>query len=137
MKKFVALLLVLCMALTMTAALAEETTTVTTYMMAAAVDAEGNYVDLETAQLPVLVLAIDSATNECAFGTEEETVAGTYEIVTGEDDVLVLYVVLADGSEVVMFYVAEDDAWMLVDEATGMSMFLFNLEVLAAEADAA
>ena len=134
MKKFVALLLVLCMALTMAFAVAEEeATTVTTYMMAAAVDADGNYVDLETAELPVLVLAIDSASNECAFGTEDETVEGTYEIVTGDDGVMMLYVTLNDGSEAVMFYVVEDDAWMLVDE-NGISMFLFNVEALAEEA---
>lgn len=132
MKKFTALFLALAMILTMAFAMAEEST-VSTYMMTAAVDAEGNYIDLETAELPVLVLAIDGASNECAFGTEEETVEGTYEIVAGEDGVLVLTATLADGSTVVMFYVAEDDAWMLIDE-DGVSMFLFNLETLAAEA---
>ena len=132
MKKFTALFLALAMILTMAFAMAEEST-VSTYMMAAAVDAEGNYIDLETAELPVLVLAIDGASNECAFGTEEETVAGTYEIVAGEDGVMVLTATLADGSTVVMFYVAEDDAWMLIDES-GVSMFLFNLETLADEA---
>lgn len=128
MKKFVAVLMSLALVLTMAFAVAESTTS--TYMMAAAVDAEGNYIDLETAELPVLVLAIDGASNECAFGSEEETMAGTYEIVAGEDGVLVLTVALADGSEAVMFYVAEDDAWMLVDVESGVSMFLFNIDNL-------
>lgn len=132
MKKFTALFLALVMILTMAFAVAEEST-VSTYMMAAAVDAEGNYIDLETAELPVLVLAIDGASNECAFGTEEETVEGTYEIVAGEDGVMMLTANLADGSAVVMLYVAEDDAWMLIDES-GVSMFLFNLDTLADEA---
>lgn len=135
MKKFVALFVVLSMILTMAFAVAEEST-ISTYMMVAAADAEGNYIDLETAELPVLVLVIDGASNECAFGTEGETVEGTYEIVTGEDGVLVLTAALNDGSSVVMFYVAEDDAWMVIDE-NGTSMFLFNLETLAAEAEAA
>lgn len=132
MKKFTALFLALAMILTMAFAVADEST-ISTYIMAAAVDAEGNYIDLETVELPVLVLAIDGASNECAFGAEEETVEGTYEIVAGEDGVMVLTATLNDGSTVVMFYVAEDDAWMLVDES-GVSMFLFNLEALTAEA---
>lgn len=99
--------------------------------MVAAVDADGNYVDLETAELPVLVLAIDGASDKCAFGTEGETTEGTYTILAGEDGVMLLTVTMADGSEVVMVYVAEDDAWMLVDPESGVSMFLYNLEALA------
>lgn len=132
MKKFVAVLVALSMLLTMAFAVAEESA-ISTYMMAAAADAEGNVVSIEDAQLPILVLSIDGASNECAFGTEGETVEGTYEIVTGEDGVLVLTAALSDGSEVVMFYVVEDDAWMLVDES-GISMFLFNIDALVDEA---
>ena len=130
MKKFVAVIVALSMLLTVAFAMAEEESTVSTYMLAAANDAEGNLVSIEDAQLPVFVLAIDGASNACAFGTEEEMVEGTYEIVAGEDDVLVLYVTLSTGEETVMFYDAEQDAWMLVDEETGVCMYLFNIEAL-------
>ena len=130
MKKFVAVIVALSMLLTVAFAMAEEESTVSTYMLVAANDAEGNLVSIEDAQLPVFVLAIDGASNACAFGTEEEMVEGTYEIVAGEDDVWVLYVTLSTGEETVMFYDAEQDAWMLVDEETGVCMYLFNIEAL-------
>ena len=129
MKKFVAAIVALSMLLTMAFAVAEEST-VSTYMLAAINDAEGNVISIEEAELPIMVLVIDGASNQCAFGTEEEQVEGTYEIVAGEDDVLVLYVTLNDGSETVMFYDAEQDAWMLVEEETGICMYLFNVENL-------
>ena len=129
MKKFVAILVALSMLLTMAFAVAEEST-VSTYMLAAINDAEGNVISIEEAELPVFVLAIDGASNACGFGTEEEMVDGTYEIVDGEDGVLVLYVTLSNGEETVMFYVAEDDAWMMVDEESGICMYLFNIEAL-------
>lgn len=129
MKKFVALFVALSMLLTLAFAVAEEST-VSTYMLAAVNDAEGNLMSIEDAQLPVLVLSIDGASNACAFGTEEELVEGTYEIVTGEDGVLVLYVTLSTGEETVMFYVADKDAWMLVDEESGICMYLFNIEAM-------
>ena len=127
MKKFVAVIVALSMLLTMALAMADETT-VSTYIMTAAADAEGNVVSIEEAQLPILVLAIDGASDACAFGTEEELVEGTYEIVVGDDDVLVLYVTLTTDEEIVMFYVPDEDAWMLVDEESGISMYLFNIE---------
>ncbi len=129
MKRILAAIVALSMLLTMAFALAEESS-ISTYMMVAANDAEGNVVSIEEYQLPVLVLAIDGASNECAFGTEEAMVEGTYEIIAGEDDVLVLYVTLTTGEETVMFYDAEQDAWMLVDEESGICMYLFNLETL-------
>ena len=127
MKKFVAVIVALSMLLTMALAMADETT-ISTYIMTAAADAEGNVVSIEEAQLPILVLAIDGASDACAFGTEEELVEGTYEIVVGDDDVLVLYVTLTTDEEIVMFYVPDEDAWMLVDEESGISMYLFNIE---------
>ena len=131
MKKFVAVLVAVAMLLTMAFAVAEEST-VSYYQLAAAADAEGNVVSIEA--LPVFILGIDGASNACCFGTEEETAEGTYEIVAGEDGVYVLYVVLSTGEEVMMFYVAEDDAWMMLDEESGVSMYLFNVEALYAEA---
>lgn len=130
MKKCIALLVALTMLMTMAFAVAEENT-VSTYMLAAINDAEGNVISIEEAELPIFVLAIDGATNACGFGTEEEMVEGTYEIVAGEDGVLVLYVTLNNGEETVMFYVADEDAWMLVDEESGTCMYLFNIEALA------
>ena len=130
MKKFVAILVALFMLLTVAFAMAEEESTISTYMLAAINDAEGNIISIEEAELPIFVLAIDGASNACAFGTEEEMVEGTYEIVAGEDGVLVLYVTLSNGEETVMFYVAEDDAWMMVDEESGICMYLFNIEAL-------
>lgn len=84
MKKFVAVIVALSMLLTVAFAMAEEESTVSTYMLAAANDAEGNLVSIEDAQLPIFVLAIDGASNACGFGTAEEMVEGTYEIVAGK-----------------------------------------------------
>lgn len=127
MKKVVAILVALSMVLALAFAVADEST-VSTYMLAAVTDAEGNVISLEDAELPVFVLAIDGASDVCGFGTEEEMAEGTYEIIAGEDGVLVLYVTLASGEETVMFYVAEEDAWMMVDEESGICMYLFNIE---------
>lgn len=117
------------MVLALAFAVADEST-VSTYMLAAVTDAEGNVISLEDAELPVFVLAIDGASDVCCFGTEEEMAEGTYEIIAGEDGVLVLYVTLASGEETVMFYVAEEDAWMMVDEESGICMYLFNVEAM-------
>ena len=57
-------------------------------------------------------------------------VNGTYEIVAGEDGVWMLYVTLENGEETVMLYVADEDAWMLMDEESGYGMYLFNIEAL-------
>lgn len=129
MKKVVAILVALSMVLALAFAVADEST-VSTYMLAAVTDAEGNVISLEDAELPVFVLAIDGASDVCCFGTEEEMAEGTYEIIAGEDGVLVLYVTLASGEETVMFYVAEEDAWMMVDEESGICMYLFNVEAM-------
>lgn len=129
MKKVVAILVALSMVLALAFAVADEST-VSTYMLAAVTDAEGNVISLEDAELPVFVLAIDGASDVCGFGTEEEMAEGTYEIIAGEDGVLVLYVTLASGEETVMFYVAEEDAWMMVDEESGICMYLFNVEAM-------
>ena len=115
MKNFVAILVALSMCLTMAFAVAEEST-VSTYMLTAINDAEGNVISIEEAELPIFVLAIDGASNACGFGTEEEMVEGTYEIIAGEDDVLALYVTLTNGEETVMFYDAEQDDYFLHEE---------------------
>lgn len=129
MKKLAAILVALSLLLTAAFAVAEENT-VSTYMLAAVNDAEGNVVSMEEAELPLLVLAIDGASDACAFGTEEEMVEGTYQIIAGEDGVLMLYVILENGEEVVMFYIAEQDVWMIAEEETGMCLYLFNIEAL-------
>lgn len=37
---------------------------------------------------------------------------------------------LNNGEETVMFYDAEQDAWMMVDEESGVCLYLFNIEAL-------
>lgn len=129
MKKFAAVIVALSMLFTMAFAMAGEAT-VSTYIMAAVSNADGNTVSIEEVQLPILVLSIDGASNVCAFGTEEALVEGTYEIVAGEDDVYMLYVTLNDGEEIVMFYIAESDTWMLVDDESGCCMYLMNVDAI-------
>ena len=130
MKKIVSVLLALSLLLTVAFAVAEESS-VSSYLMVYAETADGTAVSLEDGTLPILALSIDGASNACAFGTEEELVEGTYDIVSGDDDVLYLTVSLNDGSTTTMFYSVEDDAWVIVDEESGVTMYLFNVEALS------
>ena len=129
MKKLVAVALALVMLVTMALAVAEESA-VASYLMVGVVDAEGNTLTVADTELPVLALSIDGASNKCAFGTEEETVTGTYEITGEEEGLTVVTVSLEDGSTNVLYYDAEEDIWSVYDEATGYTMVLMNVGAL-------
>lgn len=110
MKKFAALLLALCLLLTLTTAVAETRT----FVLAGVTDADNNTIVSD--ELPVLVFGLNDETMECAFGDENEQVAGVAEIIGQEDRAVILNVVLEDGTEVQVVYIADEDACVYVDE---------------------
>lgn len=131
MKKIVALLLVLMMVLTMSAAMADTVS----YFMAAAADAEGNEIDLVSNpdQFPVLVFAVDDEAMTCAFGTEEETVEGTisaFEVIDEENGVAIMHVVLNDGTEFDITYAGYEDTFYFTEPESGVTFALINADLL-------
>lgn len=133
MKKFVAVVLMLSIALMSVAAFAETRS----YMLAGVQDAEGNVVSFEEVEdFPVLVFVVDDESMTCGFGTEEEIVEGTCEIAEQTEEALALNVTLNDGSAMVMIYVAEEDSFAFVDE-NGYTYVMMNVEAVEAAANAA
>lgn len=126
MKKIVALLLALCMVLTMTAALAESRS----YVMVGVTDADGNTVVSD--EIPVLCFALNDETMVCAFGTEEETMEGVAEIagVDEESKLVILNVTLADETTIVIYFDGDSDTMSFVDE-DGFVYTMVNVETLA------
>ena len=132
MKKFAAILLVLVLSLTLAvSALAEQATFLMTTITdldgnvlvtltedGIVVDADGNDVSDE---FPVLCLVMDDETMECAFGTEDELISGTMEIIEQTEDSVVLEFTLEDGEVLQMIYtVAEINTITYVDEENGL-----------------
>ena len=123
MKKIFAIMLALVLMLSV-AASAE----VGIYVLAAVSDAEGNVVVSE--ELPEVILMLDDESGECAYGTEDEMLEGTYEIVEATEETLTFVVSLSDGSQFVMGYSFEIDAFVIADEENGYIMVLMNYEAL-------
>lgn len=134
MKKMIALFLALALVLSLSAAVAEQRQ----FMLAIATDAEGNVTDVQThpEQFTVLVLGIDDEAMTCAFGTQDNTVEGTLEIVetNQEEGYVTLHATLANGTEIEMDYVAADETVYIYDEETDLLYGLVDMEVLMADA---
>ena len=139
MKKFAAILLVLVLSLTLAvSALAEQATFLMTTITdmdgnilvtltedGIVVDADGNDVSDE---FPVLCLVMDDETMECAFGTEDELISGTMEIIEQTEDSVVLEFTLEDGEVLQMIYtVAEINTITYVDEENGLLFIMPEL----------
>ena len=126
MKKIIAVVLVLCFALTAVSALAETRT----FFMCGVQDPEGNIVSYESdPDFPVLVFYVDDAAMTCAFGTEEEMIMGTCAVIEQGEDTVTLNVTLENGDEYTMIYVASEDAFAYVD-AAGYTYVMQNVDVL-------
>lgn len=126
MKKIIAVVLTLCLALSAVTALAETRT----FFMSGVQDSEGNVISYEgNPDFPVLVLVIDDEAMACAFGTEEEMIAGTFEIAGQTDEALTLAVTLESGEQFNIVYVIAEDACAYVD-AEGYVYVLQNVETL-------
>lgn len=122
MKKLFAIALALVMVLSMVAVAAAETRT---YVMVTVTDLEGN--EVATEGLPVLVFGMDNETFECAFGTAEETKAGTFEIVANEDGIYALNVTVEDES-MLMEYIEAEDIVTYVDQENGLVFIMVPYE---------
>lgn len=131
MKKIAALVMVLVLILSMSAAMAETRS----YFMAAASDAEGNAIDIvsNADMFPVLTFAIDDETMTCAFGTEEEFVEGVVgepEVIDEENGILVMHIVLNDGTEYDLVYAGYEDTFYFTDPESGVTFGLINADLL-------
>lgn len=84
----------------------------------AVVDAEGN--DLSE-EFPVMIVLLDDEAMTCTYGTEDDVVTGTMEIVEQVEDGVALKVTFEDGEEIGLIYtVAGINAVTYVDEDEGM-----------------
>lgn len=132
MKKIVAVVLMLCIAFVTVSAFAETRT----FYMAGVQDPEGNTITFgETEDMAVLVFAVDDESMTCAFGTEDELIAGTCEVVERTDETVTLNVTLEDGDEMTLIYVAAEDSFAYVDE-DGYIYVLANVDILDEQAAA-
>ena len=128
MKKIIAVILVLCLVLAATSAVAETRS----YFLIGVQDDAGNVVDYESdPDFPVLVFTVDDETMTCAFGSDEEPIGGTCQIIEQTDTTLTLAISLEDGEELIMIYVPENDSFAYVDEK-GCTYVLANVETMAA-----
>lgn len=130
MKKFVSLVLALLLVMSLSAAFAEERQ----YVVVSVADADGNEYDIvnNPDMFPVLVAYLDDANMICAFGTEDEVIAGTIESIemSEEEGIAALYCVLEDGTELCLIYDGVNDTLVYVDEE-GYVYGFANVEVLA------
>lgn len=127
MKKIIAIVLTLCFVLTAVTAMAETRT----YFMSGAQDPDGNAVSYEgNPDFPVLVFSIDDESMVCAFGTEDEMIAGTCAIAEDAEEALALAVTLENGEELTLIYLKADDVFAYVD-AEGYYYVMENVETLA------
>lgn len=132
MKKFIAAVLMLCVALSAVTAAAETRA----FFMSAVQDAEGNLLTFDQlTDMPVLVFSVDDETGVCAFGTEEDLISGTYEITEQSEEGVALTLTLEDGEVLEVVYLAAEDTFVYVDE-TGYIFFMTNVDLLSAEAAA-